>query len=608
MYESEVNDRQEPAGIVPQAVLDELGEYRRQVRARTVLPWGEHCTECVWPSCYTSCELYEPRIDGACRQFVGGVARIPAPQGTVQYLQQITFRRWAKLWTLGTIECQSLATADRWERINIVVGAVTKSIPAPPPLRRKVLGKLSYLRRNKLTQRNGRENAPPDYFVIEAFNPSDAPIALTLSIRAGATAARRTFQRLVRALPGLTREKIAFHEIRSVIDTDQAFEVELVPNEAEALTLYFGLIDFVQEKTAAPEQPPRVEARVEGEGRTCKCVVWDLDNTLWNGILIEDGADRIAFRNGIKEVIAELDRRGVLQSVASKNNTEEALAVLEHLGIKDFFLYPQVHWAPKSQSVATIAQALNIGLDSVIFVDDQEFERREVAGALPEVRVVDPGEIPGMLDMPAFQLPVTEESRNRRLMYRQEEQRDALLASYKGDYIGFLRENQMRVFLSRLTDKNMKRVYELAQRTNQMNFSGNRYATEELEKIAANAGLDTYVIRCSDRFGTYGIVGFSVVDRHEPRLLDLMFSCRVQAKRVEHGFLGWLLKQHRGNGQGDFFANYRKTRKNEPSGAVFQEVGFQEIGVVDGVTTLRFDGDREVPDESVVEIVVEDGR
>jgi FkbH-like protein len=151
----------------------------------------------------------------------------------------------------------------------------------------------------------------------------------------------------------------------------------------------------------------------------------------------------------------------------------------------------------------------------------------------------------------------------------------------------------------------MKRVYELAQRTNQMNFSGNRYTAEELQTIAANAGLDTYVIRCNDRFGTYGIVGFSVVDRHEPRLLDLMFSCRVQAKRVEHGFLGWLLKQHRSNGQGDFFANYRKTPKNEPSGAVFQEVGFQESGAKDGVTTLRFSRDRDVPEESVVEIVVE---
>ena len=163
----------------------------------------------------------------------------------------------------------------------------------------------------------------------------------------------------------------------------------------------------------------------------------------------------------------------------------------------------------------------------------------------------------------------------------------------------------MQVSLSRLTDKNMKRVYELAQRTNQMNFSGNRYSIEELQRIAADSRLDTYVIQCRDRFGSYGIVGFSVVDRDEPRLLDLMFSCRVQAKCVEHGFLGWLLNQHRAKGQRDFFANYRKTPKNEPSGAVFQEVGFDEVGVKDGVTTLRFARNRDIPEESVVEIIVE---
>jgi FkbH-like protein len=304
----------------------------------------------------------------------------------------------------------------------------------------------------------------------------------------------------------------------------------------------------------------------------------------------------------LKEVVEELDRRGVLQSVASKNNQDEALAALERFGIRDYFLYPQVHWAPKSQSVATIARALNIGLDTVVFVDDQEFERREVAGALPEVRVADPTAITALLQSPAFQLPVTDESRNRRTMYRQEEQRAAHLAAYQGDYLAFLRENRMEVRLSPLTEGNIQRVYELAQRTNQMNFSGNRYSVDELRKVADDARLDTYVIECSDRFGTYGIVGFSVVGKIEPRLLDLMFSCRVQSKRVEHAFLSWLLRKHRGLGQGDFLVDYRKTPKNEPSGTVFQDLGFREDGVADGVTTLRFENARQIPDESVAEV------
>jgi FkbH-like protein len=488
------------------------------------------------------------------------------------------------------------------ESINIAVGTVAKAVPLPSLVRRRALGKLSYIRRNQLTKRNGRDSEQPDYFVVEVYNPSKRSVRLTLTIRSSAAAHRAMFQRLIRVEPGLTREKFAYHEIRSIVDTDRAFEVELVPNDAESLTLYFGLIDFVQETTRPPKPGPAVQDR----GKKCKCVIWDLDNTLWDGVLIEDGPERIAFHAELKGVIEELDRRGVLQSIASKNNVDEALAALERFGIKEYFLYPQVHWSPKSQSVAAVATALNIGLDTVVFVDDQEFERQEVSGALPEVRVAEPASVVALLDSPAFQLPVTDESRNRRVMYRQEEQRVAHLATYQGDYLAFLRENRMQVSLSRLTDQTMQRVYELAQRTNQMNFSGNRYSIDELRHVAADASLDTYVIQCSDRFGSYGIVGFAVVDRTQPRLLDLMFSCRVQSKRVEHGFLSWLLNQHRGQGQGDFLVNYRKSPKNGPSGAVFEDLGFQEAGTTDGISVLRFEHTREIPRESVVEILVKE--
>jgi FkbH-like protein len=148
-------------------------------------------------------------------------------------------------------------------------------------------------------------------------------------------------------------------------------------------------------------------------------------------------------------------------------------------------------------------------------------------------------------------------------------------------------------------------VYELAQRTNQMNFSGNRYSVNDLMQIAGNDELDTYILRCVDRFGTYGIVGFAVVDRDEPRLLDLMFSCRIQSKRVEHGFLAWLLKNYLEGQDRDFLANYRKTPKNEPSGAVFRELGFEEVSIEDGVTSLLYRRDRGIPDDGIIEIAEE---
>lgn len=601
MYESEVNNQTETLRVIPGDVVAQLCEYRGRVHARTVLPWGEHCTECVWPSCYTSCELYEPRVDGACRQFVGGVTRVPTPEATVPYLQKITFRRWAKLWTAATTQCRPLDTADRWEQINILAGAAAQRLPAPRAIKQRALAKLSYVRRQKLSARSHSETTP-DCFVIEIYNPGQKAALLTLTMRPNVTTSGRLFQRLISAAPGLIREKIAFADLAATVaDAEEGFQIELVPNEAENLTLYFGLLDFVQEK---PQ--PVVQLSVLDEARKCKCVVWDLDNTLWSGVLIEDGLPAIRLRDGVGEIILELDRRGILQSVASKNDADYALAALRHFGLEEYFLHPQIGWLPKSRGIASIAKALNIGLDTLVFVDDQEFERQEVATALPEVRVVDASAVPSMLASRAFRVPITEESRMRRQMYRQEERRGVLEASLEGDYIGFLKANQMQMRLSALSEANLGRVYELAQRTNQMNFSGNRYPLEELRRISADAGLETYVMRCSDRFGTYGIVGFAVVSRAEPRLVDLMFSCRVQSKRVEHEFLAWLILEHRKRQDRDFLANFRKTPRNAPSGAVFRELGFEEVGEESGVTSLRFGRHSKIERESIVEIDVEE--
>lgn len=598
MYEAEVNGRVEPPETIPAGILALFSEYRPLVEARSLLPWGEHCTECAWPSCYATCDLYEPRADGNCRQFVGGVVRISNPQGTTPYLQKITFRRWAKLWTVASMRCHTPEAADFAERVNLVVGGAARNSPLPPGIKRRVLSKVSYFRTQQLAERPPSEASRPDYLVCEVYNPNDRSVGLTLSIRERGETRRGSFQRLITVAPGFRREKIPLGEINGAVATTGVFEIELVPNEAEGLTLYFGLLDFVKER-------PRTAGAAPAAAKTSpkvKCVVWDLDHTMWSGILTEDGPERIRLRDGIVDVVKELDRRGILQSIASKNNRDEAVAVLEALGLAEYFLQPQIHWRPKSVSVGAIAEALNIGIDTLMFVDDQPFERHEVAAAWPQVRVVDAADAHRILELPETQVPVTEESRTRRLMYRQEEQRAALQHAHDGDYLSFLKQSGITVEWAALKEANLQRVYELAQRTNQMNFSGNRYSLDQLRQVMHDDGLATYVLRCADRFGAYGIVGFAMVDRRQVRLLDLMFSCRVQSKRVEHAFLAWLLERHIAGGTKDFLANLRKTPKNAPSSAVFGEIGFHEDGTEDGLTTLRYPAARPVPDDGIIAI------
>lgn len=596
MYEAEVNNTTESIETVPPDIRKRFAEFLDRIDERTVLPWGEHCTECVWPTCYTTCELYSPRQDGSCRQFIDGAIRIDHKEGLSPYLTKIRFKQWAKLWTVGNLHLQPLSRASKQEWFNIAVGAICRSVPLPTFIKPQVLQKISYLRRRSAEDAKPTAESP-DYFLLECFNPNARTITLTFTVRLRGQAEAMPFQTMIGVKPGYARAQVSFPDISRSIDTSQPFEVEIVPNDCENTVLYFGLMDFVRER--------RESASVTGSelgARQFKCIVWDLDNTIWDGTLVEDGSEKIRIRQGVVDVIRQMDQKGILHSIASKNNYDDAMRILRSCGIDDYFLYPQIHWQPKSQSIAQIAQLLNIGVEAVAFVDDQEFEREEVKAALPQVAVIDAAEWANILNRPECRVPVTKESQSRRLMYREQEQRKATLEAFQGDYVGFLRDCHMAIGISPLDDANLDRVYELAQRTNQMNFSGSRYPRTQLAEIMKSPPLETFVINCSDRFGQYGIVGFALVDSREPRLLDLMFSCRIQSKRVEHAVLSFLLKRFVAGKKQDFYANYRKTSKNAPSGKVFEEMGFECVVENDGVSSLVFRHVREIPDDHIISV------
>ncbi len=155
-----------------------------------------------------------------------------------------------------------------------------------------------------------------------------------------------------------------------------------------------------------------------------------------------------------------------------------------------------------------------------------------------------------------------------------------------------------------MSEENLERVHELTQRTNQMNFSGNRYDRDVLRNILSSAYLDTFVLSCQDRFGSYGVIGFAIVDRREPRMTDLMFSCRIQSKRVEHAFLASVIRRYISETGKEFCANYRKTSRNAMSGQVFGDLGMEQTETRDGVLSLRFPKGKEVPDDGVIEVTV----
>jgi FkbH-like protein len=544
------------------------------------------------------------------------MVRVDCAGSLNQYLLKIRFKRWGMLWARGNFQLHPVKRAERIEQADYRIGTALQHLPLPGKLRRAATGK-QYALKKRLASRGVPAGQAPTSFVLECYNPGSESVQLSLRIRSlhssypfpnlvqllpgfrqarELTEAKIPFEMLIDAPPGFHRTKIPFAHIAPTVDLQSPFRIDITPNEVEdGATLYFGTIDFVYE---LPETVP--------DSKMIKCVVWDLDNTLWSGILMEDGIENLHLKPGIAGVIRELDRRGILQSVASKNNAGDALDAMRKFKLDTYFLYPQISWQPKSEAIRAIAQALNIGIDSLLFVDDSEFELQEVMAACQGVRSLNAELYLTLPDLDECRVPITAESGLRRQMYQVEEVRHTMAQDFGADYVAFLRHSEIKLEIRTLSDENLERVHELTQRTNQMNFSGNRYDCNVLKQILSNPNLDTYVLEVEDRYGTYGVVGFCIVDSRVPLMTDLMFSCRIQSKRVEHAFMAYLIREYIAKTGCDFQANYRKTARNAASGKVFADIGMQEIENKEGVSRLILYRDKVVADDGVVTIALQE--
>lgn len=264
-----------------------------------------------------------------------------------------------------------------------------------------------------------------------------------------------------------------------------------------------------------------------------KCVVWDLDDTLWDGVLAE--TDNVVLKNNIIDIIKELDRRGILQSISSKNEYDNVMKKLDEFGIKEYFLYPQVNWGPKSESIRTIQKAFNFGMDTFAFVDDQAFEREEVAYSIPEVLCIDASDINKLLDMEQMQPRfVTEDSKNRRKLYINDIERNKAEEKYEGAQEEFLATLGIKFTISRAKEEDLKRVEELTVRTHQLNSTGTVYSYEELLQLIHSDKYEVIVAQLDDKYGEYGKIGISVVEKEgsDWEIKLLLMSCRVMSKGV----------------------------------------------------------------------------
>ena len=180
-----------------------------------------------------------------------------------------------------------------------------------------------------------------------------------------------------------------------------------------------------------------------------------------------------------------------------------------------------------------------------------------------------------MLEHPWFDLPVTPESGKRRAMYREEALRSAAFEAAPTDYLGFLRGSGLSLDIRALSGSDLERVHELSQRTNQLNFTGAKLTRDEVEQIASREGALT--LRCADRFGDYGLIGFVALDLKAGRLEQFFMSCRVQRKRVEHAAFAEMARALLICGHSDFSVAFTPTARNKAGAEMLRELGFTEI-------------------------------
>jgi FkbH-like protein len=308
-----------------------------------------------------------------------------------------------------------------------------------------------------------------------------------------------------------------------------------------------------------------------------KCVVWDLDNTLWDGILLED--QNVFLKKGVKKAIEALDERGILQSIASKNNYDTAMSKLNEMGLDQYFIYPQIGWGAKSQSVKRIAELINIGVDTLAFLDDQAFERDEVSFAIPEILCLDAGCVETILDMPRMNPTfLTDDSKMRRIMYRNDILRNDEEASFSGTPDEFLFSLNMILTVSDVEDGDLQRAEELTVRTHQLNSTGITYSYEELDSLRKNDKYRLLIAGLEDRYGTYGKIGLALIELTEEAwiLKLLLMSCRVMSRGTGTALLNYIMREA-GKFCNKLRAEFVPTDKNRMMYVTYKFGGFSEI-------------------------------
>src|SRR3989344_1061154 len=357
---------------------------------------------------------------------------------------------------------------------------------------------------------------------------------------------------------------------------------------------------------------------------TKKCIVLDLDNTLWGGVVGEDGFEGIKLGPTpegrpfleFQRYLLSLFNIGIILSINSSNNPEDALSVLRthpHMILKEnHFASIKINWDSKISNMKTIAEEINIGLDSLVFFDDNKLNREIIRTALPEVKVVDLPDDPSLYlktlmelnDFNSYQF--SEEDKKRGQMYANERKRQELNKTIM-DITEYLKDLNIVVTIEKANSFNIPRISQLTQKTNQFNMTTRRYLEEDIKKFSAGNNFIAVSIKIEDKFGDNGIVGVVIVKREEKKWIidSFLLSCRVIGRRVEETILAYILEEAKKERVNTLIGEFISTKKNIPAKEFYKKNGFELIEEKDGRQLWEFPIEKKYKYPEFIRIVKE---
>lgn len=323
-----------------------------------------------------------------------------------------------------------------------------------------------------------------------------------------------------------------------------------------------------------------------------KCVIWDLDNTIWQGTLLEN--DNLILNEKIIQIIKELDRRGILNSIASKNIYEDALKKLQEFGIADLFLYPEINMGNKSESIKKISENLNLSLDTMAFVDDQDYELAQVQCHHTEVSCFKMDDKFQILDLEAFNPRfITDDSGKRRKFYQYDIKRKEYENKFQDNQMDFLKSLKLNLKIQKAEEDDLRRIEELTIRTHQLNSTGITYDYADLLSFIDSKSHVLLVSEMNDKFGEYGKCGVTLIEKNKKNwIIKLhLMSCRVMSRGVGNVILTNLIQYTQKKGI-SLYADFVKTERNKNMYLSYKILGFSEESIENDYVRFKYSSNK----------------